>query len=65
MIDLSALDKVIKSSLAATLVKMEITAERVNLSVGDDGKGFNLAEVSNNNHPGGCGLINIRERAQL
>ncbi len=49
----------------SVLVKVEIVPERVNLLVRDDGKGFVLPEAGACAGPGGYGLINIRERAQL
>ncbi|MGB9904198.1 MAG: sensor histidine kinase [Desulfotomaculales bacterium] len=49
----------------SVLVKAEFIQNRVNLLIKDDGKGFDLAEVSSLPPAGGYGLINIRERAQL
>ncbi|MGB9825687.1 MAG: sensor histidine kinase, partial [Desulfofundulus sp.] len=53
------------SAARSVLIKMEILPDKVNLLIRDDGKGFVLEEIKNNNRPGGYGLINIRERAQL
>jgi signal transduction histidine kinase len=58
-----AINNVIYHANAGTLtVKLEFEAEKVKLSVRDDGRGFNPGEIVKQNH---FGLTGIKERAEL
>ncbi len=46
-------------------VRLQTTAQRLEVTVMDDGRGFNPAEVASDATKRGMGLINMRERAEI
>lgn len=63
-----ALNNINKHSKATeSKITIEFTQTRLNLSIADNGIGFDYGEISNsdNLHMGGYGLVNMRERIEL
>ncbi len=46
-------------------VRLQTTGNWLEVTVGDDGRGFDAAEVASDATKQGMGLINMRERAEI
>lgn len=61
-----ALNNILKHAQASQVnIKVELLPERINVSIKDNGTGFDVKSVLDDKSRPGCGLIGMRERIQL